>query len=148
MFSSSGAFTSPVSEAKLRCNQNHSRLQTGREPEIAQRALSHGRLVLQQLPLSSKKHLTCVVGDSGEALKHRAVEEFALDREGSRRTEGAEPNSCESFHLHFCPIWSNLCEVHDWRVSCASPGRMAGGSKAYSGGCCFHMAQLCLLHSA
>lgn len=74
MFSSSGAFTSPISEAKLRCNQNHSRLQTGREPEIAQRALSHGRLVLQQLPLSSKKHLTCVVGDSGEALKHRAGE--------------------------------------------------------------------------
>ena len=30
----------------------------------------------------------------------------------------------------------------------ASPGQIPGGSKAYSGGCCFHMAQRCLIHLA
>lgn len=77
MFSSSKAFTSPVSEAKLRYNQNHSRPQTGTELEIAQRALSQRRLGLQQLPLPSEE-LTCVVGDSDEALEHRAGEGVLL----------------------------------------------------------------------
>lgn len=98
MFSSSKAFTSPVSEAKLRCNQNHSRLQTGMEPEIALRALSHWRLGLQQLPLPSKE-LPCVVGDSDEALKHRVGEEALLWQK-----KVSEQRVVPSLHLG-CRAW-------------------------------------------
>lgn len=156
MFSSSKAFTSPVSEAKLRCNQNHSRLQTGMEPEIALRALSHWRLGLQQLPLPSKE-LPCVVGDSDEALKHRVGEGALLLAKEGFRAEGSPFTS---------PWVQGLARVSHFSCSSALSGvicvksvigpfhgRLLDRSQEArkhppSAGCYFHMAQPCLVHLA